>query len=262
MSSGTAQSVVKFGASNFSAVAEHFDCMNINATAELSCMRNVPFKNITDWLKYRLDNKMIPGLAFTPVTDNRTSWENHTTRALSGEFIRKPAIIGTTTNEWAPFLPYNRTYGPNQTLADNGTLGVFLCPSVLTTHDRFKGGDATTYRYLYAGNFSNIAPRWWQGAYHSSDLPLVFGTHGIARSNSTDFEIAVSKEMQDYFLAFAEDPENGLPERGWKGYAGDSTGKSALFGWKDKVVQPIADSELESGCDEGVPNGKPNPPTS
>lgn len=262
LSSGTAQSVVKFGAPNFTVVADHFDCDRANPTEELDCMRDVPFRNITAWLKDRLDNKTIPGIAFTPVTDNRTSWDNHTIRALAGQFIRKPAIIGTTVNEWAPFLPYNRTYGPNQTIADNGTLSVFLCPSVLTTHERYAGGDATTYRYLYGGNFSNIAPQWWEGAYHSSDLPMVFGTHSIARSNSTSFEVAVSEEMQDFFLAFAEDPENGLPAKGWQGYKGDSKGESALFGWKDQVVRPIADKELESGCDEGVPNGKPKPPTS
>jgi acetylcholinesterase len=69
-------------------------------------------------------------------------------------------------------------------------------------------------------------------------------------------------EMQDYFLAFAEDPVHGLPTVGWHGYAGDSGSESALFGWKDSAVRPIPDRELEIGCDEGVPNGGPYPPTS
>jgi carboxylesterase type B len=153
MSSGTAHSVVKFAPANFTTVAEHFKCDTSNATAELDCMRDVPFRNITAWLKQRLDNKTTPAISFTPVTDNRTSWDNFTTRALAGEFIRKPAIIGTTVNEWAPFLPYNATYGPNQTAADEGTLGVFLCPSVLTTHESWAGGNATTFRYLYGGKY-------------------------------------------------------------------------------------------------------------
>ncbi|XPS76557.1 hypothetical protein M3J09_008608 [Ascochyta lentis] len=262
LSSGTAQSVVAFGSPNFTAVATSFHCNASNATAELACMREVPSADIIAFLKQRLDNGTAPGFSFTPLVDNRTSWANHTTRALSGKFIHKPAIIGTTVNEWAPFLPYNRTFGPNQTLADNGTLGVFLCPSVLTTHERYTGGNATTFRYLYGGNFSNIAPRWWEGAYHSADLPLIFGTHGIARSNSTPFEIEVSERMQDYWLAFAEDPVGGLPAMGWRGYAGNSKGTSVLLGWENEVVQPITDIELESACNEGVPNGKPRPPTS
>ena len=260
LSSGTAQSVVQFGSPNFTKVAENFRCNISDPDAELACMRDVPSQDITAFLKQRLDNGTRPALSFTPVVDNRTSWANHTSRALSGKFIQKPAIIGTTVNEWAPFLPYNRTYGPNQTLADNGTLSVFLCPSVLTTHERWAGGNATTFRYLYGGNFSNIAPRWWEGAYHSSDLPLVHGTHNIARGNSTLLEIEVSKRMQDYWLAFAEDPVNGLPAAGWQGYSGTLSGESVLFGWHGEVVQHIADTDLESACDSGVPNGKPNPP--
>ncbi|KAJ4398510.1 hypothetical protein N0V91_010149 [Didymella pomorum] len=261
LSSGTAQSVVQFGSNNFTAVAQNFGCDDYNTTTELTCMQQVPFMDIVAFLRQRLWNGTTPGLAFTPVVDNRTSWANHTTRALSGNFIRKPAIIGTTVNEWGPFLPYNQTYGPNQTLADEGTLRVFLCPSVLTTHERFAGGNATTFRYLYGGNFSNIAPRWWQGAYHSADLPLVFGTHGIARGNSTLFETEVSQQMQDYWLAFAKDPDSGLPAKGWHGYSGNQNGTSALFGWRGDAVQSLADSELESACDEGVPNGNPKPPT-
>lgn len=261
LSSGTAQSVVKFGSANFTTVAQNFGCNNTNATTELACMQEVPFLDIVAFLRERLHNGTTPSLAFTPVVDNRTSWANHTTRALSGNFIRKPAIIGTTVNEWGPFLPYNRTYGPNQTLADEGTLGVFLCPSVLTTHERFAGGNAPTYRYLYGGNFSNIAPRWWQGAYHSADLPLVFGTHSIARGHATVFENEVSVQMQDYWLTFVKDPENGLPAKGWQSYSGDQEVNSALFGWHGVAVQSLADSELESACDGGIPNGMPKPPT-
>jgi len=176
--------------------------------------------------------------------------------------MRVPAVIGTTVNEWDPFLPYNKFFGPNQTLADEGTARGFLCPSVFTTHERYAEVNATTYRYLYGGNSSSIAPRWWQVAFHSADLPLVFGTPSIARSNSTPFEAAVSEQMQDYWLAFAKDPVHGLPAKGWHGYHGNIDGESALFGWGDNVVRPIADSELESARDQGVPNGKPNPPIS
>jgi acetylcholinesterase len=74
--------------------------------------------------------------------------------------------------------------------------------------------NATTFRYYYTGNFSNIAPRPWQGAYHSAELPLIFGTHDIVREESTNVEFAVSHAMQDMWLAFMRDPINGLPDRG------------------------------------------------
>jgi len=53
-----------------------------------------------------------------------------------------------------------------------------------------------TYRYQYAGNFSNVSPVSWMGAYHSSELPLLFGTHDEFRGPSTPFEYQVSYTME------------------------------------------------------------------
>jgi hypothetical protein len=47
---------------------------------------------------------------------------------------------------------------------------------------------------------------------------------------------------------------------GWQDYTEDLNGQSVLLGWSEKVVQPIADAELESACSRGVPIGRPNPP--
>jgi acetylcholinesterase len=263
MSSGTSQSNIPYvpGPSNFTIVAKGLGCEKESAAAEIACLRKVPFRAIIAFLKARFDSK--PSSlrdSFTPMIDNRTVFANYTERALAGNFSRLPAIIGTTVDEFGVFLPYNRTYGPNRTAADKGTMEVFLCPSVLTTHERHVRG-AKTFRYLYGGNFSNIAPQWWQGAYHQADMPIIFGAHDIARSKSTPLEVAVSEKMQDYWLAFVEDPVNGLPRLGWKSYSPRLGSKSVLIGWKGKVVQPIADSELEAPCNGRVPNGKPNPPT-
>lgn len=262
LSSGTSSSYIPYvpGHSNFTVVARNFNCDHLDPIAELSCLRKVSFREIIAFLKTRFDNGAVPSLIFTPMIDNRTIFANHTTRALAGNFTRKPAIIGTTVNEYSVFLPYNRTYGPNQTIADELTLGVFLCPAVQTTHDRFYGGNATTFRYLYGGNFSNIAPQWWQGAYHQSDMPLVFGSHSIARTISTPFEFAVSEKMQDYWLAFAEDPVRGLPNLGWHSFNGSADDQSVLLGWEGEVVQSITDRELEAPCNGRIPNGKPKPP--
>lgn len=56
------------------------------------------------------------------------------------------------------------------------------------------------------------------GAFHGSELPLIFGTHGDYRGNSTAFEYASSHAMQDAYLAFISDPVNGLASVGWPAY--------------------------------------------
>ncbi len=60
------------------------------------------------------------------------------------------------------------------------------------------------------------------GAYHASDIPMVFGTYAAQTPGRvgaveliTPFEPRVAEAMQDHVLAFMEDPENGLRRRGW-----------------------------------------------
>lgn len=260
MHSGTAQIELSSPASdhsNFTYVAGHFGCGNLSAQAEVDCLRKVSADDINGFIENEYNTGAVPSLAFSYVVDNRTVFANYTERALDGKAAKIPAIIGTTANEGVAFTAYNKTYGPDKAEADSYTLGIFLCPSVKTTQDRYAAGLAT-YRYLYGGNFSNISPQWWEGAYHGSDLPMVFGTSGIANGPSTALELEVSAKMQDYWLAFAEDPINGLPRLGWNSY--EPKGEALLFGWEGVVAQPIAEPKVEEACDGLTPRPGASPP--
>ncbi len=116
-----------------------------------------------------------------------------------------------------------------------------------------------TYQYLYNGNFSNISPRPWEGAYHSSELPLIFGTSGIAHSASTDLEVALSHLMQDLYLAFISDPWRGLPAHGWNAYKPD--GSAVQFSKNRSLVGKIESSKLASACNGIVPVSGAVPPS-
>lgn len=244
------------GQTNFTSVAKDFGCGNRSAEAEIDCMRNVNTSAIISYLKAGADTGTST-VVFSPIVDNRTRFSNYTERVFAADYTRKPAIIGTTTNEGAGFFPYNRESGPDQTGVDLMTAQYFLCPSGEMIKGRYAT-NSTTFRYLYGGNFSNIAPLWWMNAYHSSDLPLIFGTYGIARGNGTEFQKRVSEKMQDYWLAFAEDPINGLPILGWNKY--EPNGEAVLVGYGDKVVQSIAQRDLDAPCNGTKANGLPLPP--
>lgn len=260
MDSGTA--LIDIGANdpghtNFTFVAQHFGCGNLSAAAELDCLRKISSTEITTFLKAYYDAGVSPTIAFSTFIDNHTVFANYTERALAGNFTKKPAILGLTHNDGAVFLPYDRQHGPDPAEANATTLSWFLCPIIQETQDRYAVG-APTYRYLYGGNFSNISPQWWEGAYHQSELPLVFGTHDIARGPSTAFETQVSMHMQDYWVAFATDPIHGLAKLGWNAY--EPGGNDVLIGWKDVVSQPIAESKLGAPCDGLIPKEGAFPP--
>ncbi|KAF1994033.1 alpha/beta-hydrolase [Amniculicola lignicola CBS 123094] len=236
---------------NFTFVASYFGCSG-TPEAELACFQKVPFADITSFLKTYNDAGTTPALSFSPVVDERTKFSNYTARALAGDFSKRPAIMGTVVNEGESFLPYDQANGPNITLAQGFTLNFFLCPVVKTVSNRYAES-VPTWRYLYAGNFSNISPQKWEGAYHQAELPLIFGTHDITDKRSTKFEYAVSHKMQDYWFAFASDPVKGLPKLGWEKYT--PKGEAVLVGQEGVVSQPIKESALEAPCDGQV--GKP-----
>ena len=236
---------IDFAQTNFTFVAKHFGCSD--ASKEVECLRQVESNNLIAFFKNYTDYNTQPGFAFIPIVDNRTVFADYSARAAAGKQSRMPALLGTTTNEGATFvLPYNQTYGPSKADADAIANGLMVCPTARTSRDRFAAR-VPTFRYQYAGNFSNLSPQWWEGAYHGADLPLVFGTYGIARGAGTAFQKQVSEAMQDVWLAFAADPVNGLPKLGWKGHQ-NGEGEVMMFGAGDKVVQPVAESVVDASC--------------
>lgn len=56
------------------------------------------------------------------------------------------------------------------------------------------------------------------GAYHSAELPLIFGTDSLFRGLSTPEEEAVSEAMQDAWVALAKGGQAGLEATGWPRY--------------------------------------------
>ncbi|CAI6050689.1 unnamed protein product [Clonostachys chloroleuca] len=197
--------------SSFTTVANRVGCGNLTAAAELECVRLVPWQNI----QCAIADARLAGvsLSFGPTPDEKVVFSNYTDRAIRGAVAKLPAILGTTVNDGVALAPWS-VEGPSKDLILLYTKLLFLCPAVDAVGRRALAG-LPTYRYRYAGNFSNIAPRPWQGAYHSSELPLVFGTHPNYRGNSTAIEYATSVAMQDTWLAFARDGAQGLQKLGW-----------------------------------------------
>ena len=157
------------------------------------------------------------------------------------ELTKQPQIQSRSTHFSVPPCKQQRTC-PLRTLS-------LLLITTNKPRNRYAVS-APTYRYLYTGNFSNISPRPWEGAYHSSELPLVFGTSNVAHGQSTDFENALSAAMQDLYLAFISDPVDGLPARGWNAY--ETGGEAVEFGKGKTLVGKIGVDVLGSVCEGAV----------
>ena len=92
--------------------------------------------------------------------------------------------------------------------AEEATRVSFYCLSLRAAQTRLRA-KIPVFRYLYSGNFSNVSPRPWMGVYHGSELPMLFGTHGLYRGASTYLENQTSSDMQHTWLAFLGSREFG-----------------------------------------------------
>ena len=93
----------------------------------------------------------------------------------------------------------------------------------------------------------------------SSELPLIFGTSGIAHSAGTDLEVALSHLMQDLYLGFVSDTSQGLLAHGWD--TNKPAGSAAQFPKDGSLVGHIESSKLASACNGIVPVPGAVPPS-
>ncbi|KAL2813067.1 Alpha/Beta hydrolase protein [Aspergillus cavernicola] len=212
---------------NFTFLAGLVGCNGLGPEEELSCVRKVPAQTLENALSYYSGNDTSPSLSFKPVVDEKTGFLNWTQRILDGKIARTPMIIGSNSNEGAGFVSFTPE-GPGQQALDTATK-IISCPVAAESKSR-NLGNLPTYRYEYAGTFTNISPLPWFGAYHSAELPLLFGTHSQYGGPSTPFEWEVSYAMEALWLSFAEDPTRG-PVRLALGDVAENPDKGSYFDW-------------------------------
>jgi carboxylesterase type B len=106
---------------------------------------------------------------------------------------------------------------------------VFSCPSGYAALVRIKAG-VPAWRYRYHGVYENtrISTQPNIGAYHSSEIPIVFGATELRPGVDKDTleEAKLSLNIRHAWAEFAKNPETGLVKLGWPVY--DPASESCL----------------------------------
>jgi carboxylesterase type B len=92
------------------------------------------------------------------------------------------------------------------------------CGSRDAARSRINAG-VKAWRYRYFADWPNQRLGSGAGAYHGTDVPMIFGTSQFYTNVSdTPEEIALSKNIRHAWAEFARDPQNGLLKLGWPVY--------------------------------------------
>ena len=180
----------------------------------------------------------LPQATFHPTIDNATVFADYEARAAAGRFARVPMLAGNNDFEagWYKLSAWAARTNLTEAQWDLYDERAFTCPSSYTTKYRVQHG-VPTWRYRYFGDWDNLrlyngtaglGPRG-SGAYHGSELEMVFGTaQGVSGVKNSPTEDAMSKYMMGAWVAFARDPQRGLlADYAWPRY--DPAGELMVF---------------------------------
>ncbi|OJJ42157.1 hypothetical protein ASPZODRAFT_77614 [Penicilliopsis zonata CBS 506.65] len=222
---------------DFHIVAVGLGCNYGNdSQAELECMRQVSWVQIEEYINSYDGSPQISFGNYIP--DEKYIFSNQSERYALGKVARGPAIRSDASREMA---------GSQEDMTME-VEGEWICTAWIDAKRRASLG-LETYRYEWAGNFSNISPVYYLGAFHWSDLLMIFGSYEIDVGEISDLEITTSQTMQDYILAFLKDPSTIGATVGWPAFdSGAANGGLILEFGNNTAVKNITGYELEAGC--------------
>ncbi|KAJ6476185.1 para-nitrobenzyl esterase, partial [Mycena sanguinolenta] len=253
---------------NFSAAV---GCTQAPGPARLACLKQVPASTIRSFT-----NGPTSG-SFAPVVDDVTVFSDPLERIRTGLTARVPFIIGNTQNDGSVFAVGLTDLSAFLTATFNGLVTadevrplypaglndtqiisevtkdvLFLCPAELWSGAAVGAGDSNVFRYTYGPVFADLQLFPGAGAWHTSELPEIFGTFNV--TTATTAEATLSHTMQTLVANFVKDPMVA-PAPNWPKYVpGNLTRTLAKLAYNGNVearnvVQAVESDSVDLPCE-------------
>ncbi|KAL2148983.1 hypothetical protein VTH82DRAFT_1669 [Thermothelomyces myriococcoides] len=212
--------------------------------AVLACMQSVPAESIVATLINSIDSPT--PMPYSPSIDGVLVFTDPSQRPAASV----PMLIGNTDNEaglFRVFVPPQPDLTPEEEDAfwQGKNQQDFVCPAARRAARSASAGDDNnpTWRYRWHGVFPNteLARTPPSGAYHDSEVAVLFGNVDQSLIANTPEEDAVGRYMRGAWAAFAKDPVRGLERYPLKaanntGDNGKGKGKGGGEGWPKYVA--------------------------
>ncbi|KAH8906928.1 alpha/beta-hydrolase [Coniochaeta sp. PMI_546] len=209
-----------------------YACMLSKSAQEIAS--NIPANTVAD---------SAGGLPFGPVIDEELVFSDYTDRVP----IAAPVLVGNTNNETGLF----RIMAPQvpEVVWRVVNNRAFTCPAALRAAESVRHGNPT-WRYRYFGVFPNLilSTEPESGAWHASELPVLFNNTPTFALPDTPEEEAIGAYLRGAWAAFAKDPYHGLTSYGWPQYSADESSLVRLA-YGNKTGPNLAKGNVyDAGC--------------
>ncbi|KAH9959039.1 Alpha/Beta hydrolase protein [Russula compacta] len=226
----------------FDAFATAVGCTQPPGPSRLQCLRGVPAANISAYtngpntLYFVYEAILVSRLS----SASATGFDDPLERIRTRQSAQVPILLGNMQNDGIVFAlrdPQNLSvfvaeeFGSRVTpdvvrglytgLNDSEVISaverdvMFRCPSKLWADAFVSIGIKDVYRYTYGAVFADLQFPPATGAWHGSELPILFGTYDC--STATAAEVELSHSFQTALANFAKNPANS-PAPNWPSY--------------------------------------------
>ena len=239
-------------ASNWAAVVNATGCST--AADQIACMRSANWQDINKAAAAIKPGKSTSVLrsvpAFYPTPDEIIVFSNYTSRSENGQFAKVPTFGGNNNNEAGYYrIPaYKQGIIPTDAQVAQFHLESFTCPVAYQASNRRKHG-VPAWIWRYFGDWDNTRLYNTSGAYHGSDLHMIFGASAdVSGLPTVNDQRSLTQVMQRAWAEFSNDPWKGLTKMGWPEF--DPGRDSLVVLGKENSPKPVfvKPSEFAAPC--------------
>ncbi|THV04548.1 alpha/beta-hydrolase [Dendrothele bispora CBS 962.96] len=237
----------------FDEFAAGVGCNQTPGAERLRCLKAIPGTTIRAFT-----NGPGANISFAPLVDDFTLFANNLERIRAKQTARVPIFIGHMQDDGSVFtvgqtnLTQFLNTGATATgvsadlvrslypgLNDSQVIAaafrdlVFGCPASLWAAGYVQSGISSVFRYEYGAVFPDLQVFPNAGAWHSTELPELFGTFNA--STATPDEVTLSATFQTVVANFVKNP-NASPAPNWAKYVpGSNTQTLAKLAYQGNV---------------------------
>jgi carboxylesterase type B len=252
--SGSAGNIAGGPNANLSAgwymASQKLGCGGIEAGSKtLACMQSKPWASIMANIEKRGVTPNMGAGGFGPEADEKLVFSNYTDRKVKGKFIHAPLIVGNADNEGGFYQLLAKARGQTLPSASSSAVTSFIgCGPHSAAEARMKNG-VPAWRYVYQGVYPNQDIGIPGGAWHGSEIALVFGTSEfLSHLPDSPEEVELGEKLRKAWTAFAKDPAHGLDQFKWPTYDANKPTVIHIGGVNSSAITFEARPKLDAGC--------------
>ncbi|OQO03357.1 hypothetical protein B0A48_11615 [Cryoendolithus antarcticus] len=220
----------------------------------VDCVRS---KNWTDVLAASAKLPATPGgnpvrstPAFYPTVDNETVFTGYKALFAEGTFANIPQLLGNNNREQGYYIipAYGRGINTTEAQGQQFLLESFTCANDYEARARTSQG-VPVWQYRFFADWNNTRLYPTSGAYHGTELEMLFGNLvDVSGIPPEPAQVQLTKVMQKAWVAFANDPKEGLKKYGWPRF--DPAGRTLIrLGYENSAVPSfVLPSAYSAGC--------------